>query len=155
MKLRMAVFMSAAMAVSPAVRAAEVAPPLRVTSDELAQMVEKPASGTAVGRLPLGADGPQVVLARRTQSGEVEVHDAFNDLFVVRAGTATVLVGGKVTGQRQIAPGEWRGGTVSGAASFKLGAGDVLWIPAGLPHQVTLPKGGDFTYMAVKSSKAP
>jgi hypothetical protein len=31
-----------------------------------------------------------------------------------------------------------------------MGPGDVLWIPAGAPHQSLVPKGGDFRYLAFK-----
>jgi quercetin dioxygenase-like cupin family protein len=54
-----------------------------------------------------------------------------------------------VTGNRQTAPGEFRGGTISGGRDYQLAPGDILWIPAGAPHQVT-PKGGDFRYLAFK-----
>ena len=155
MKLTKALAIIAATGASAAVWAAEVAPPLQVSAAELAKMVEKPANGLAVGRVPLGDRDPQVVVARRTRPGEVEVHEAFADILVVRAGRATMMVGGTVAGNRQTGPGEWRGGTITGATAFKLAPGDVLWIPAGVPHQVSMPDGGDFTYLVVKSGKAP
>lgn len=142
----------AAMLAAPAA-GADLAGPLRITSAELAKMVGTATDGRAGGSLPLGTDGPTVVVLRRTQDGEVEVHDAFHDIFVVRAGRATVMVGGTVEGQRQTTPGEWRGGTIKGATGFDVAPGDLLWIPAGQPHQVIL-KGSDFTYVAVKSPKA-
>jgi mannose-6-phosphate isomerase-like protein (cupin superfamily) len=124
-----------------------------MTSAELAKAVAKTTDGLATSPLPTGPRGPAVILARREQTGEVEMHENFNDVLVVRDGRASVLVGGKVEGQRQATPGEWRGGKISGAESYALAPGDVLWIPAGLPHQVIVPKGGAFTYMAFKSPK--
>jgi mannose-6-phosphate isomerase-like protein (cupin superfamily) len=106
-----------------------------------------------MGTLPVGERGPKVLVLRRTKSGEAEVHDSLNDLFLVRAGRATVTVGGTVTGNRQTSPGEWRGGTIAGGSSFEVGPGDVLWIPAGLPHQIIVPDNGDFSYLAFKSAK--
>ena len=41
----------------------------------------------------------------------------------------------------------------AGAARFEVGPGDVLWIPAGLPHQVLVPRGGDLNYLAIKSER--
>lgn len=132
---------------SSAVQAQDV--PRRVSSEELARMFETPA-----GPLALGSGGQQMLVVRRLKSGEAEVHEAMSDLFIVRAGRATVLVGGKAEGQRQTGPGEWRGGTISGAQSHEVGPGDLLWIPAGVPHQVTLPGGsGDFSYLVVKIAK--
>jgi mannose-6-phosphate isomerase-like protein (cupin superfamily) len=60
-----------------------------------------------------------------------------------------VLIGQKLDGGQETAPNEWRGGTIVGGKIYSLGPGDVLWIPAGLPHQIT-PKGGDFLYLSVK-----
>jgi mannose-6-phosphate isomerase-like protein (cupin superfamily) len=90
-----------------------------------------------------------VLAARRLKAGEVEVHDHLNDEFVVQSGHAVVRVGGRVSGNHQTAPGEWRGGAITGGHSYQLAPGDVLWIPAGSPHQVT-PKGGAFRYLAFK-----
>jgi mannose-6-phosphate isomerase-like protein (cupin superfamily) len=140
------------LAASPAL-AADAAGPMRLSSAELSKLVAKTTDGLASSILPLGAKGPVVVAAHRLKTGEVEVHDALNDVFVVKSGHASVLVGGKVEGNRLTTPGEWRGGKITGAQSYPMAPGDVLWIPAGLPHLVVVPKGGDFTYMAFKSAK--
>jgi mannose-6-phosphate isomerase-like protein (cupin superfamily) len=112
----------------------------------------KATDDPAVFNVPTGPHGPVVVAARRGKTGDVEVHDAMNDVFVVREGTATVLVGGKVEGNKQTAPGEWRGGKITGATSYAVGPGDLLFIPAGQPHLVE-PKSKSFTYLAFKSAK--
>jgi len=124
-----------------------------VSAAELKAMVAKTANGLAIASIPTGP-GATVLVARRDKEGEVEVHDHLNDEFVVQSGHATVKVGGKLTGQHQTAPGEWRGGTIAGGHSYQLAPGDVLWIPAGAPHQVT-PKGGAFSYLAVKFEVKP
>lgn len=142
---------AAVLAATPAL-AADLAGPMRLSSAELSKMVAKTTDGLASSPLPLGTKGPVVIAAHRTKTGEAELHEGLNDVFVVHSGRASVLVGGKVEGQRLTAPGEWRGGKIAGAKTFHLSPGDVLWIPAGQPHQVILPTGGDFTYMAFKSS---
>ncbi|HEY2752669.1 cupin domain-containing protein [Phenylobacterium sp.] len=124
-----------------------------VSAAELAGLVEKPKDGLATAPVPTGP-GATVLAARRDGPGEVEVHERLNDEFVVQAGHATARVGGKVTGNRRTAPGEWRGGTIAGGRSYQLAPGDVLWIPAGSPHQVT-PKGGTFRYLAFKFEAKP
>jgi mannose-6-phosphate isomerase-like protein (cupin superfamily) len=96
-----------------------------------------------------------MLIVRRDADGQVEVHTRLNDEFVVQAGRATVLVGGRVSGNKEIAPGEWRGGTVVGAKSYRLGPGDVLWIPAGAPHQTLVKIGASFTYLAFKFEAKP
>ena len=119
-----------------------------VSAAELKAMVAKTTDGVATAPVPTGPDAT-VLVARREKGGDVEVHEHLNDEFVVQSGRATVKVGGKLAGQRQTAPGEWRGGTITGSHSYQLAPGDVLWIPAGAPHQVT-PIGGPFSYLAVK-----
>jgi uncharacterized RmlC-like cupin family protein len=133
--------------------AAEPGGAFRMSAAELDKAVAKTTDGLATSQLPTGPRGPAVIVARREQTGEVEVHDDLNDVLVARSGRASVLVGGKVEGQRQVSPGEWRGGKITGAQTYPFAPGDVLWIPAGLPHLVVVPKGGAFTYMAFKSAK--
>lgn len=99
---------------------------------------------------------PPVVVARRDGPGEVEIHAQMNDVIVVLDGHATVLVGDRVEGDREAAPNEWRGGKILGGHSYNLAPGDVLWIPAGLGHQITVPQitvppGGSFSYLVVKT----
>lgn len=120
-----------------------------VSAAKLSAMVAKTKDGLATASVPAGP-GTTLLAARRDADGQVEVHMKFNDEFVVQAGRATVLVGGKVEGNKEIAPGEWRGGKVTGAQAYRMGPGDVLWIPAGAPHQTLVPKGGSFRYLAFK-----
>ena len=93
------------------------------------------------------------MLAHRKGDGEVEIHDAMADIFVVRSGDATLVVGGKASGGRSTGPGETRGGTITGGQRQKLSPGDIVHIPAGVPHQLLLPKGSDFSYFIIKVKK--
>ncbi|HEX5183120.1 MAG TPA: hypothetical protein VFW19_08210 [Allosphingosinicella sp.] len=96
----------------------------------------------------------KTVVVRRDGPGEVEIHDRLNDVLIAQAGTAALRVGGRVEGGRETAPDEHRGGTIVGGRSRTLHAGDVAWIPAGLPHQLIVKRGGSFTYVVVKTDKA-
>ncbi len=94
------------------------------------------------------------MVAYREASGEAEVHEAVADIFVVEAGEATLVVGGKVIGGKTTGPGEIRGKSIEGGVKKKLLPGDVVNIPANLPHQVLLAPGAKpFTYMIVKVEK--
>jgi mannose-6-phosphate isomerase-like protein (cupin superfamily) len=119
-----------------------------VSAAELMALTAHPKDGVATAPAPTGP-GTTVLAARRDGPGEVELHSRLNDQFVVQAGHASVRVGGTVAGNRQTAPGEFRGGTITGGRDYELGPGDILWIPAGAPHQVT-PQGGTFRYLAFK-----
>jgi mannose-6-phosphate isomerase-like protein (cupin superfamily) len=121
------------------------------SAGELRAAVAQTKDGLAVSALPTGA--ATVVMVRRDRTGEVELHMGQNDVFVAHDGHAVVIIGDKVTGNREVSPGEWRGGTLSGAQRHPMAAGDVLWIPAGLPHQV-VPAAGGFNYVAFKYPSA-
>lgn len=134
-----------------AVLAAEPGPVL-VRSADLTSEAAKTTNGLASRPLPL--QGGTVLNIRREVDGEVELHDRMNDVIVMREGKARVFIGGTLAGGRVTAPGERRGGELSGAQTYALAVGDVLWIPAGLPHQVRL-DGGPVSYLAVKVPTTP
>ena len=91
------------------------------------------------------------LLIHRERTGEVEVHTVFNDIIVVESGSATVLLGGQVEGNHEVKPTEWRGGTIVGGERHDLAAGDLLLIPAGVPHQCVLKPGNAVAYLTIKT----
>jgi mannose-6-phosphate isomerase-like protein (cupin superfamily) len=135
-----------------AARAADA--PRHLTSAQLSALVATAKGALTTAPVPTGP-GATILMVRRDGDGEVELHERLNDEFVVRAGHAVVRVGGTVAGNRQTAPGEWRGGTMSGGSLYHLGPGDVLWIPAGQPHQTLADKGRPFDYLAFKFEAKP
>jgi uncharacterized RmlC-like cupin family protein len=68
----------------------------------------------------------------------------------VQAGRATLLVGGRVSGGTLASPGEHRGGTIAGGTPHPLGAGDLLVVPAGIPHQFQVVRGDSVVYLTIK-----
>jgi mannose-6-phosphate isomerase-like protein (cupin superfamily) len=50
-------------------------------------------------------------------------------------GRATVVTGGAMVDPRPVGPGELRARAVDGGTSHELAEGDVLVVPAGVPHQ--------------------
>ena len=100
-----------------------------------------------------GTAGYKVIVIERTSTGDAEVHMEWNDIFVVQHGHAKILVGGQIKGNHETTPGEWRGGEMTGAKEYSLAEGDLLLIPAGLPHKAVVADGA-FTYLAIKTRKA-
>lgn len=87
--------------------------------------------------------------SRREQAGLAEIHEEDADIVHVLDGEATIVTGGQATGVKTIAPGELRGDAISGGEERKLAKGDVIVVPAGVPHwfkNVTNP----FLYYVVK-----
>jgi len=74
------------------------------------------------------------VLAQRRGSGEVEVHESTNHVFIIVEGEATLVTGGTLVGARQTAPGQIRAADVQGGQTHHLTKGDVITIPAKTPH---------------------
>ncbi len=90
------------------------------------------------------------MMVYREGDGEAEVHEKTVDVFIVQEGGGTLVIGGKVAGGRATGPGEIRGDSIQGGEKRKLAPGDVVHIPANLPHQVLLAPGGRITYLIVK-----
>ncbi|MFY9725476.1 MAG: hypothetical protein WB579_05910 [Bryobacteraceae bacterium] len=89
-------------------------------------------------------------LALRRQSGSVEVHLKMADIFVIESGEADLATGGTVVNPTNASPTEIRGTAIEGGVEHHLVAGDVLTIPAGMPHQMKVAPGKEVLYMAIK-----
>jgi mannose-6-phosphate isomerase-like protein (cupin superfamily) len=86
----------------------------------------------------------------RKANGAAEVHETMSDIFVVTAGEATLTVGGTVVDAKTTQPNEIRGTSIKGGVEKKIGPGDILTIPAKMPHQITLEPGKELSYVAIK-----
>lgn len=90
------------------------------------------------------------MLAFRNRSGGGEVHQNFADVFYIVDGHATLITGGEVVDPKTTGPGETLGASVKGGSRQELKTGDVVHIPAGMPHQMILGEGETVTYFVVK-----
>jgi mannose-6-phosphate isomerase-like protein (cupin superfamily) len=90
------------------------------------------------------------MLAFRNRNGGGEAHQNFADVFYILDGHATVVTGGEVVDGKSTAPGETLGTSVQGGSRQDVKAGDVVHIPAGMPHQMLVPEGETVTYFVVK-----
>jgi glc operon protein GlcG len=103
----------------------------------------------AIGGLLLDAGAYKLDAGRREAPGEVEYHAHTVDIMRVVEGTATVVTGGKMVGPRSAGDGEQRADSATGGHAHELAEGDVLAIPAGVPHQFTR-VSDPFLYFVVK-----
>lgn len=90
------------------------------------------------------------MLAFRQSSGGGELHQNFADIFFILDGHATVVTGGRIAGEKSTGPGEIRGKSVEGGTRQDVKAGDVVHIPAGMPHQTLVKQGDTVTYFVIK-----
>ncbi|MGY1672672.1 heme-binding protein [Geodermatophilus sp. SYSU D00710] len=91
----------------------------------------------------------QVDAGRRTAPGAVEYHAAVVDVMRVVQGRATVVTGGTMRSAHEVGPGELRAEALDGGTAHDLGEGDVLVVPAGVPHQF-VDVSDPFLYLVTK-----
>jgi len=94
----------------------------------------------------------KVQAGRRVVPGNVEIHTNDADIFYITEGSATFVTGGTAIDAKTISSGELRADKLTGGTPHRLAKGDVIVIPAGIPHQFT-EVGGTFLYFVVKVTK--
>jgi glc operon protein GlcG len=109
----------------------------------------KVAAAFAKGVPLLEVEGYKIHASRRDGPGIAEVHDWETDVVYVLEGSAIVVTGGTVVDSKVTEPGQVRGPVIQGGESRRVGKGDVLVIPAGVPHWFKDVEG-PLTYFVVK-----
>ncbi|HEY7389176.1 MAG TPA: cupin domain-containing protein [Bryobacteraceae bacterium] len=95
---------------------------------------QKVAASLAKGGDLVKAPDLIVLGAHRNGAGQVEVHDQETDVMYVVDGEATIVTGGTMVGGKVTGPGQSRGKEIQGGKAQRLSKGDVMVIPAGIPH---------------------
>jgi mannose-6-phosphate isomerase-like protein (cupin superfamily) len=124
----MRVFLFAATVLTlPALPGFSAEPVTYIDSKKLAEAFAKP------GNL-VNATDYRVQTSRRVKPGGAEVHEKETDIFYVVDGAATFVTGGTVTDPRTTRPAQIAGSGITGGESRRIAKGDVIVIPAGVPH---------------------
>jgi hypothetical protein len=91
----------------------------------------------------------------RVHSGAPERHQLWVDQILVKKGTITLVTGGTMQGEHPngTAPGETLGTTIDGGKEIALHPGDIVHIPAGIPHQVKIAPNTTTTYVVFKEKQ--
>lgn len=100
------------------------------------------------------ASGPNysVGAIHRSSSGAAEMHDKQTDVYYVADGEATFVTGGTLMNDKVVSPGQHQGSGISGGEVHHLSKGDVVVIPAGVPHWFkAVPHS--VSYLLVKAEK--
>jgi mannose-6-phosphate isomerase-like protein (cupin superfamily) len=95
---------------------------------------DKVAESLAKGGNLVTAPDLIVLGAHRAGAGQVEVHDKETDVMYIVDGSATFVTGGKMIGGKPTGPGQLRGKEIQGGETRQLNKGDVVVVPAGIPH---------------------
>src|SRR5215470_4867875 len=72
--------------------------------------------------------------SRREQPGMAEIHTKDADIVYVLEGSATLITGGTAVNVKATEEDEFRGSEINGGETRQLKKGDVIIVPAGLPH---------------------
>lgn len=106
------------------------------------------SAGATLTKLP----NQFTMITARNSSGGAELHSRWCDYLVVLDGEGLELTGGTIVDRHDEADGEVRGTRLAGAETHALHKGDIIFIPAGTPHQAIEPPGKSLTLFVVKSA---
>ena len=120
---------------------------------KLIETAKTSPTGFAIGRLEdYGND--YTLLVVRLHTGDAECHQFFADQIVINKGTITLITGGTMQGEHPNdgpgRPGETLSSGIEGGKELTLHAGDIVLIPAGVPHWVKVAPGTSTTYLVFK-----
>jgi uncharacterized protein GlcG (DUF336 family) len=101
------------------------------------------------GRPLIETGAYKVHASRRDGPGGAEIHGRDTDIFYILEGTATLVTGGKTVDPKTTAPDEIRGPSLDGGTTRSVAKGDIVIIPAGVPHWFKTVQG-PFLYYTVK-----
>jgi mannose-6-phosphate isomerase-like protein (cupin superfamily) len=89
-------------------------------------------------------------ISHREGDGSAELHETQVDILIVESGEATLIVGGAMVAPKTVKPHEVRGTSINGGETKQLAVGDVVHIPANVPHQLKIASGTRFNYLVIK-----
>ena len=100
-----------------------------------------------------GDEETKFQLIRRRESAQAEVHARWDDLMIIRSGIGALRGGDSLVGSTYRAPGERRGGTFTKQYEIPLHPGDVIRIPAAVPHAVLVSGSEPLEYLLMKQRR--
>ena len=107
------------------------------------------ATGFQRGAVLASMGNYMVHASHREMDGVAEIHTLDTDLIYVLEGAATFMTGGAVPDAKPTEPNELRGATIVGGDTRRVSKGDVIVVPAGVPHMFTSVEG-PLNYYVVK-----
>lgn len=152
MKIAVAIVASLALAVPAATLSGDKGEviPARAIQAQLAQLAAQAQASGSSGSTLASYGNLALKLSVRTASGGAEIHAHYDDLMIVQQGRATLITGGTVIGATTDSQGETKGSGIRGGKPQALAVGDVVIIPAGVPHQLLIPPGTLYSALVAK-----
>lgn len=114
---------------------AEMTTALKSAPRQNAPLIDMPVRVIESGEHYLG-----VAMVQRTNADQnALIHDKIDEIYYVLDGNGTLVTGGTLVNPKEtkssaaIGPG-WSGSSIQGGQSRRVSPGDVVFIPAGVPH---------------------
>lgn len=107
---------------------------------EVGSMLASMAPGQTFMWRPLLKAGPHTAALEVWKApGRPAIHTAEAEYVMVVQGSGTLVTGGILSHQRLVSPGFVDGAVIEGGTTRPLAQGDVVLIPAGVPHWFGIP----------------
>lgn len=117
---------------------------------QLAQLAAQAKASGSSGSTLASYGNLALNLSVRTASGGAEIHAHYDDLMIVQQGSATLITGGTVVDPKPGSDGEIKGTGIQNGLQRTIMPGDVVIVPAGVPHQLLIPPGTTYSAMVAK-----
>jgi mannose-6-phosphate isomerase-like protein (cupin superfamily) len=117
---------------------------------QLEVLIEKAKASGSNGTKLGDYQSHSISLSLRCASSGAEVHAHYDDIFMVTEGKATLVTGGTVIDGKIDSDGETKGVGILNGKSQTIATGDIVHIPAGTPHQLTIANGDVYSAIVVK-----
>ena len=117
---------------------------------QLARNIDEAKAKGSVTRVVEDAGNYRAMLSVFGRSTGAEVDPHWDEVVLVEQGSATIITGGQVIDGQTRADGETEGLRIEGGRRQSLGAGDILTVRAGTPHQWLLSPGTVFSAFIIQ-----
>lgn len=124
--------------------------PARDLDSQIAALAQKAQATGSAGDTLADYGSHKIQISVRTSSGGAEIHAHWDDVMIVKHGTATLITGGKVVDAHEGPDGETHGASIEGGTTRTLQVGDMVTVNAGVPHQLIIPAGTVYAAIVIK-----
>ena len=124
-----------------------------MSHENIDKAVSKPEPGRVYGATFMNDhENYYVEFVKRLDHGNMaETHAHWVDHITILSGDGVLAHGGTLSDAKESGPGEVRGGTMNGATTQILHAGDYFQIPPGMPHKLDAAPGKTLSYVVFKA----
>lgn len=127
-----------------------------ITPEQMRGMLNHIAVDSRGAILPMSLDlRAQYIVNARREPSEPEQHAEWDDILIVQSGYGFVDYSARIKGGDKYGEGELRGGVLSPApTTLDLSPGDIVRIPAGVPHVIRPLGAAPLVYLVLKERTA-